>query len=95
MTQYVQLRDSDMSNDVLSREFLDNHPITPAVVSHVANTLMREWFPTTQPIGEDLENWIEIAKLDALLAIRSLVSIGLLSDIDIAKVSITTNDERK
>jgi hypothetical protein len=95
MTQYVQLRDSDISSDILSREFLDNHPITPAVVSHLANTLMREWFPRAQPMGEDLENWIDIAKTDALLVIRSLVSIGLLSDIDSAKVSITTNDERK
>lgn len=86
MTQYVQLRDSDKPTSVFPKEYFTDHPTATAVVDALAKTFMREWFPGKQPIGEDLDNWLEIARLDALLAIRSLVAMGLLSDIDSAKV---------
>lgn len=87
MTQYVQLRESDKNNDLFSEEYLNRHPILPEVAEKVAKTFMREWFPRTQPVGEDLEAWTEISYLDALIAIRCLVAMGLLSDIDDAKVN--------
>lgn len=86
MTEYVQLRDSNKPSNIFPSEYFTDHPTATTVVDSLAKTFMREWFPRAQPIGEDLENWLEIARLDALLAIRSLVAMGLLSDIDSAKV---------
>lgn len=94
MTQYVQLRDSDANKNIMDKGYFTQHPTATTVIEELAKTFMREWFPRSQPVGEDLENWKEIARLDALLAIRTLVAMGLLSDIDSAKVFPVTNDER-
>lgn len=86
MTEYMQLRESDKPMNVLPDDYFRDHPTATSVVDALVKTFMREWFPRTQPVGEDLENWLDIARNDALLAIRSLVAMGLLSDIDSAKV---------
>jgi hypothetical protein len=95
MTEYVQLRDSDKSQAILPDFFFTDHPTATPVVEKLAEVFMREWFPTKQPAGKDLENWLDIAKTDALVAVRALLAMGLLSDINNAKVDFArTNDER-
>lgn len=92
MTEYVHLRRSSDPEKVLPNQYFIDHPRAIPIVEKLAKTLMIEWFPRTQPVGEDLENWLDIARSDALLAVRGLISMGLLSDIDSAKV-YDHNDE--
>ena len=34
---------------------------------------MESWFPGSQPVGEDLANWLEIAELDTGVFLRALL----------------------
>ena len=80
MTEYVQLRQADLSALADADE----------VVTYVAYALFCAWFPgyhTSGPIGEDLENWKAIAVDDAKAAIDALRMLGLLSDPEGAKVN--------
>jgi hypothetical protein len=95
MTEYIQLRDSDKSQAILPDYFFTDHPTANTTIEKLAKVFMREWFPTKQPVGKDLENWLDIAKTDALVAVRALLAMGLLSDINNAKVDFAPkNDER-
>lgn len=38
----------------------------------VERRLMESWFPGSQPSGEDLANWLEIAELDTQVFLRAL-----------------------
>lgn len=40
---------------------------SPELVRGAADALMKSWFPDpeVQPVGEDLDNWLEIAVEDA------------------------------
>lgn len=38
-----------------------------------ADRLFKSWFPDTQPVGDDLAVWQEIAEQDAEVLIRALI----------------------
>lgn len=81
MTQYVQLRDSDSFED--DAEFYVQDPRRIRMVEQVANALFREWFPRhpeSGPVGEDFENWHNIACLDAEVAVKSLIDNGWIGN---------------
>ena len=52
------------------------------MVDRVSRALMEAWFPNPngQPVGEDLENWLDIARSDAYVAVRSLMEGAWLDD---------------
>ena len=82
MTQYVQLRESDSFED--DDAFYVADPRRVRMVEQVANALFMEWFPRHAegggPVGEDFENWHNIACLDAEVAVKSLIQNGWIDD---------------
>ncbi len=81
MTQYIQLRESDAFED--DAEFYVADPRRILMVEQVANALFLEWFPRhpeNGPVGEDFDNWHNIACVDAQVAVRALVQSGWIDD---------------
>lgn len=81
MTQYIQLRESEAYEDDV--EFYVADPRRIRMVEQVANALFREWFPRHPehgPVGEDFENWHNIACLDAQVAVKALVQNCWIDD---------------
>lgn len=80
MTKYVQLRESNVDSDV--REFLAADARRVRMVTDVANGLMNAWFPKNNPgpVGEDLQNWQEIAIQDAAVAVKTLLEGAWIDD---------------
>jgi hypothetical protein len=46
----------------------------------VEGRLFSAWFPTTQPVGEDLANWLEIAAFDTEVFIQAMKDFLTLWD---------------
>ena len=74
----VDLGEMDISDDVI--EWLDRDASRGRMVTAVANALMREWFPRNQPVGEDLDNWLDCAVMDASTAVRCLIEGAWIDD---------------
>ncbi len=90
-SKYIHLREADTSAppwSVMPKEYYSDHPKAEVVVEKISKALMREWFPKRGPVGEDLHGWEQIAIQDSLVALRVLISLGLLSDIDNAKIGV-------
>ena len=85
MTQYLQLRDVKTG---------PNGETVSDAVRVVAEALMREWFPTKQPRGEDRESWEMISVQDAQIAVRALMDSGLLSVSDGVMVPIAGPNDK-
>jgi hypothetical protein len=80
MTEYMQLRQSDLSALADADE----------TVTYVAYALFCAWFPwhrTSGPVGDDLENWKAIAVDDAKVAVDALRMLGWTPDAEGAKVN--------
>ena len=81
MTQYVQIRESSLPDD--DSAFYASDPRRLRMVEQVANALFAEWFPNHPergPVGEDFENWHNIALLDAEVAVKALIQHSWIDD---------------
>lgn len=85
MTQYVQLREAKIG---------PNGETVSDAVRVVADALLRAWFPTTQPRGEDRESWEVISVQDAQVAVKALMEADLLSVSDGVMVRIASPNDK-
>jgi hypothetical protein len=81
MTQYVQLRDSKPFEE--NTEFYVADARRIQMVEQAANALFAAWFPAHPekgPVGEDFDNWHDIAISDAEVVVAILIKRGWIDD---------------
>lgn len=79
--EYIQLRESNLPEDDV--EFYVADPRRLVMVEQVANALFIVWFPDYPeqgPVGEDFNNWHDIAIKDAEVAVKTLIKNVWIDD---------------
>lgn len=79
--KYVQLRDSSLPEDDVKFYAADSRRLI--MVEQVANALFDEWFPNHPqrgPVGEDFDNWHDIALKDAEVAVKAMIKNAWIDD---------------
>jgi hypothetical protein len=81
MAQYVQLRESKPYEDNVEFYVADLRRLQ--MVEQAANALFAAWFPDHPekgPVGEDFDNWHDIAISDAEVVVATLIDRGWIDD---------------